>query len=260
MGFATDLLSALRRHWPHYLVEAGGLAAFVSLSSATSVVFHHPSSAVARALGPSEMVQRTGLALVVGGLIMAMAYSPWGKRSGSHFNPAITLAFWKLGHIRTADAVWYVLAQFAGGLAAAFAVFKLLDPWFGYPAVHYNTTRPPNVAFGWAWALLAEMVISAVFLLVLLYALHSARLKAWVGALAGALLALFIVFESPISGMSLNPARSLATATAAGLSPALWVYLVGPLAAMWAAAVWFGRYRERQHLSERPPVYPDATA
>ncbi|OGX80770.1 hypothetical protein BEN49_03400 [Hymenobacter coccineus] len=250
----------MRRHWPHYLVEAAGPAAFLIISSATAVVFHHPDSAVARTLGPSEMVQRVGLALVIAALIMAMAYSPWGKRSGAHFNPAVTLGFWQLGHIRTADAVWYVAFQFAGALGAGFLMFNLLEPWFGYPAIHYNTTRPMEGDYGWLWALLAEIGISAVFMLVLLRALHSAQFKTWAGALSGLMLAVFIVFESPVSGMSLNPARSTGTAAAAQLAPGLWVYFVGPLLAMWAAAVLFGRYRARKALPERPPLYPDATA
>ena len=260
MGFASELLPALRRHWPYYLVEAAGPATFLIVSSAAAVVFHHPDSAVARTFGPSEMGQRVGLGLVIAVLIMAMAYSPWGKRSGAHFNPAVTLGFWQIGHIRTADAVWYVAFQFAGALAAGPAMFHLLRPWFGYPAIHYNTTRPIEGDYGWLWALLAEIGISAAFMLLLLRALHSAQLKAWVGALAGLMLAVFIVFEGPISGMSLNPARSTGTAAAAGLAPALWLYFVGPLLAMWAVAVWFGRYRARKALAERPPVYPDATA
>ncbi|TPG65629.1 MIP/aquaporin family protein [Hymenobacter nivis] len=260
MGFARELLPALRRHWPYYLAEAAGPAAFLVVSSATAVIFHHPNSAVARALGPSELVQRVGLGLVIAGLIMAMAYSPWGKRSGAHFNPAVTLGFWRLGHIRTADAAWYVLAQFAGALGAGFLMFNLLQQWFGYPAIHYNITRPITGDYGWLLALGAEIGISAVFLLVLLGALHSARFKGWAGALSGLMLAVFIVFESPLSGMSLNPARSTGTAVAAQLAPALWVYFAGPLLAMWAAAAWFGHYRARQALPERPPLYPDPTA
>ncbi|MGI4886637.1 MAG: MIP/aquaporin family protein [Janthinobacterium lividum] len=260
MGFASELLPALRRHWPYYLVEAAGPAIFLVVSSATAVVFYHPNSRVEQALGPSEMLHRTGLALVIAALIMAMAYSPWGKRSGAHFNPAVTLGFWQLGHIRTADALWYVLFQFAGALAAGFAMFHLLQPWFGYPAIHYNLTRPIAGGYGWLWALAAEIGISAVFMLVLLQALHSARLKEWVGALAGLMLAVFIVFESPVSGMSLNPARSTGTAVAAQLSPSLWIYFVGPLAAMWAMAVLYGRYRDRNALPERPPTYPNASA
>jgi len=260
MGFASELLSALRRHWRYYLVEAAGLAIFLAVSSLTAVVFHHPSSPVVQALGPSQLLQRAGLAPVIAATVMACGASPWSKRSGAHFNPAVTLGFWQLGHIRTADALWYVLAQFAGALAAGFAMSILLRPWFSYPSVRHNLTRPLDGEYGWALALGAEMVIAACFLFTILTALHSPRLKQWSSVFAGSLIAFFIVFESPISGMSLNPARSTGTAVAAQLGPGLWLYFVGPLAAMWGTAVLFGRYRRRKALPERPPVYPDATA
>lgn len=260
MAFAPKIISALRRHWRHYLVEAAGPAAFLVVSSAAAVVFLHPSSAVARALGPGAAMQRAGVALVVGGLVMGMAYSPWGQRSGAHFNPAVTLGFWQLGRIRTADALWYVLAQFTGALAAGLAMKRLLAPWFGYPTIHYNTTRPAPGAHGWLWALGAEMMISGGLMLGLLWALHSARRKRWAGALVGVLLALYIVVEAPVSGMSLNPARTLGAAVAAGQGTGLWLYFVGPLTAMWGTAAAYGRYRQRWPPAERPPQYPDATA
>ncbi|MBD2723010.1 aquaporin [Hymenobacter armeniacus] len=260
MAFATRLLQALRHHWRHYLTEAGGLMAFLTVSSTAAVLFHHPDSAVARALGPHEWMQRVGVGLVVGGLIAALAYSPWGKRSGAHFNPAVTLGFWQLGHIRTADALWYGLAQVAGALAAGFGMRWLLAPWLGHHLIHYNTTEPLDAPHGWALALGAEMLISAVLMLGLLWALHSPTRKKWAGALAGGLLAVFIVVESPLSGMSLNPARTVGAAAAAGRGPGLWLYVVGPLLAMWATAEAFRRWRAGRPVGERPPVYPDPTA
>ncbi|MDO7850229.1 MIP/aquaporin family protein [Hymenobacter convexus] len=260
MAFATRMTDALRQHWCHYLVEAGGIMAFLTASSLAAVVFHHPDSAVARALGPQEWVQRVGVGLVVGLLIAAMAYSPWGKRSGAHFNPAVTLGFWQLGHIDTADALWYWLAQFAGALLAGFGLFWALAPWFGHHLIRHNTTQPIEATHGWALALGAEMLISSVLMLGLLGALHSATGQKWAGALAGLLLAVFVVIESPLSGMSLNPARTLGTAVAAGEAPHLWLYFVGPLAAMWATAEAFRRYCQRHPPTTRPPHYPDAAA
>ena len=260
MALVTRLALALRRHWPHYLVEAGGLMLFLVVSGVTAVAFQHPDSVVARALGPHEWVQRTAMGLVMGGLIVGMAYSPWGKRSGAHFNPAITLGFWQLGHIRTPDAVWYVLAQFGGALVAGFGMHRLLAPWFSHPRIHHNTTRPIDAAHGWAIALGAEVLISSLLMLGLLWALHSARRKKWVGAVAGLLLAVFVTIESPLSGMSLNPARTLGTAAAAGEWRGVWLYFVGPLAAMWATAEAYRRYRQRRPGTARAPVYPDVLA
>lgn len=262
MAFATQLTHALRRNWRHYLAEAAGIMAFLIVSSVAAVVFHHPDSALARAFGPQAWVQRMGVAAAVGLLITAMANSPWGKRSGAHFNPAVTLGFWQLGYIATADALWYALAQFSGAILAGIGMFWLLRPWFGHPDIHYNTTVPLDAAHGWAWALGAEILISAALMLVLLWALHSPKRKPWAGALAGLTLALFVVVEAPLSGMSLNPARTLGTAVAAGVGHGLWLYLLGPFGAMWATAALYQRYHQRQLLPSKQPLphFPDPTA
>jgi aquaporin Z len=260
MAFATRMTQALRQNWRHYLVEAGGIVAFLTFSSVAAVLCHHPASALTRWLGPREWVQRVGIGLVLGALIVAMSYSPWGKRSGAHFNPAVTLGFWQLGRIGTADALWYALAQFAGGLVAGVGLHRALAPWFGHPRIHHNTTQPLAGAHGWAVALGAEIVISSLLMLGLLWTMHSARGKQWTGALAGLLLAVFVVVEAPLSGMSLNPARTLGSAVAAGEAPHLWLYFVGPLGAMWATAEAYRRYRQRRPPAERPPQFPDATA
>lgn len=261
MAFATHLTQALRRNWRYYLVEAAGIMAFLTVSSLAAVVFHHPDSALARAFGPEAWVQRIGVGTAVGLLITAMANSPWGKRSGAHFNPAVTLGFWQLGYIATADALWYALAQFSGALLAGFGMFWLLKRWFGHPDIHYNTTTPIAATHGWAVALGAETLISAALMLVLLWALHSPRRKPWAGALAGLTLAFFVVVEAPLSGMSLNPARTLGTAVAARKGHGLWLYFVGPLAAMWATAALYQRHRRSRPLAEQElPHFPDPSA
>ena len=261
MAFATQLTEALRRNWCHYLAEAAGIMAFLTVSSVAAVVFHHPDSALARALGPQAWVQRIGVATALGLLIAAMAKTPWGKRSGAHFNPAVTLGFWQLGYIATADALWYMAAQFSGALLAGAGLFRLLQPWFSHPDIHYNTTLPIEGPHGWALAMGAEILISAALMLVLLLALHSPRYKPWTGALAGLALALFVVVEAPLSGMSLNPARTLGTAVAARKGHGLWLYFVGPLAAMWATAALYQRHRRSRPLAEQElPHFPDPSA
>ncbi|GAB3652295.1 aquaporin [Hymenobacter agri] len=261
MAFAASLARALRRHWCHYLVEAAGIMAFLMVSSVASVVFHHPDSALARALGPQPWVQRIGVGAALALLIAAMANSPWGKRSGAHFNPAVTLGFWQLGYIATADALWYGLAQFAGAVLAGLAMFGLLKPWFDHPDIRYNTTTPIEGTHGWALALGAEVLISAALMLVLLWALHSRRLKPWAGVLAGLALALFVVVEAPLSGMSLNPARTLGTAVAAGIATHMWLYFLAPFGAMWATAA-LHRHFQRSQLPGKPapPHFPDPSA
>lgn len=280
MLLLSELLPALRRHWSCYLAEAAGLAFFMTCSGLLTLALEHPASPlhqwlVAQGVGPME--RRVPLGLGMGLVIVALIHNPWGKRSGAHINPAVTLAFWQLGKIRRADALWYGLAQAAGGIGMALLLKRLLGSWYAHPSFHYGTTRPgpggPWLAFG------AEFIISFVVMGVLLVALHSARLQKLAGWLVGALLVSYIIWESPYSGMSLNPFRSLASDVAAGEFDYLWVYLLAPSAAMWLATVLFQRFYLARHAQPtkaiptpptapdlaglnrtEPPVYPDLSA
>src|SRR5439155_1638810 len=71
-----------------------------------------------------------------------LIYSPWGRRSGAHFNPATTLTFWRLGKVGSADAAFYALAQAAGGLAGVLVAAGLLGESVAHPSVQYVTTIP----------------------------------------------------------------------------------------------------------------------
>ena len=132
-------------------------------------------------------------------------------------------------------------SQLGGGAGAG--IFWLLAPWFGHPDVRYDTTRPPDGTFGWVIALCAEILISSALMLVLLWSLHSAQLKQWTGAFVRLLLALLVVVEAPLLGMSLNSARPLGSAVPAGGSPGLWLYFLGPLPATWVTAAVYGGWR-----------------
>ena len=267
--------AALRRHWTYYLTEAAGVAVFLVFTGVGSVLLNHPDFPLRAWLGESELLRRSVLAVGVGLVVAGLTYSPWGQRSGAHINPAVTLAFWHLGSLRGADAVWYVLAQCAGGAATGALLSRLLHPWYGHPDVNFNLTEPGPA--GAAVALLAEVVISGVLMWVLLYALHSERLRPYTGWLVGALLAVFVAFEAPLSGMSVNPARSLGTAVGAGDFEHLWIYWLAPIPAMWLAAVLFQRlYQgaplpcavlagcatrpEHGPLASSPPQFPDPDA
>ncbi|KAA9333111.1 aquaporin family protein [Hymenobacter busanensis] len=276
MTLLTRLQVAARRHWPHYVAEAAGLAFFVACASLLTVLLEHPSSGVRQALALHPLGRRALMGVGMGFVIVAVVYSPWGKRSGAHINPAVTLGFWQLGKISTADALWYVAAQTVGGTAAAWALNAFLHQWLAHPAIGYNQTLPPPGPNGWWLALGAEALISFVLMLVLLWALHSARFKTYTGWLVGVLLAVYIVVETPYSGMSLNPARSLATALVAGNLHHYWIYVAGPCAGTWLATVLFLRWHHGQSLAcailagceaaansphaTEPPHYPDRTA
>src|SRR5919108_4861713 len=101
--------------WPEYLIEAAGLGTFMMVACTFGVWLGHPESAVVRVL-PDPLARRALMGMTMGLTAIALIYSPWGRRSGAHFNPATTLTFWRLGKIASADAVLYALAQAVGGI------------------------------------------------------------------------------------------------------------------------------------------------
>lgn len=243
-------------HWPEYLAEGGLLGLFMVIACILGVALDHPASAAVWAL-PDPFVRRALFGLAMGATAVAIVYSPVGKRSGAHINPAITLAFLRLGKVKRRDAALYVLAQVAGATAGVLLAWAALGGGLAHPAVHFVTTRPGPAGALVAFA--AEVLISFVLMSVVL-AVSASRRAAWTGVCAGVLVALYITFEGPISGMSMNPARSLGSALAASELGALWIYLLAPPLGMLAAA---GAMRRRaagacaklRHVSDVPCIF-----
>jgi aquaporin Z len=222
-----------RDHAPEYLMEAAGLGLFMVSACGFGALLEHPASALRGAL-PDPFVRRLLMGCAMGATAIALIYSPWGRRSGAHLNPAVTLAFLRLGMVRRRDAAWYVAAQFAGAVAGVQLAALFLRPWIADPAVRWVVTRPGPHG---AWiAFAAEVGMTFVLMSVVLEVSSRARWARWTGACAGLLVALYIAFEAPVSGMSLNPARTFGSALAAGDWTAWWAYVMAPLFGMQFAA------------------------
>ena len=224
---------ALRRHWPEYLMEAAGLGLFMLSACLFTTFVEHPASPVRQAIA-TPILRRVLMGLAMGLTAVSIVYSRWGQQSGAHLNPAVTLTFLRLGKVSRWDAGFYVLAQLVGGAAgvavAGLALGGLLDD----PAVNHAATQPgmPGVLV----AFVAETVISFVLMAVVLTASNAAPLAPFTGLFAGALVAMYITLEAPLSGMSMNPARTLASALSAHVWRALWLYFVAPPLGMLLAA------------------------
>jgi aquaporin Z len=181
----------------------------------------------------------TGLAM--GTTAVLLIYSPWGMQSGAHFNPATTLTFFRLGKVRARDAAWYVGAQFAGAIAGVGIARALLGRLLADPATNFALTMPgPR---GMMIAFLAEVTISFLLMSVILRVSNHPRYARYTGICAGILVAIFITFEAPFSGMSMNPARSLGSALFAWSLGALWIYFTAPPLGMLVAAQLYIRRR-----------------
>jgi RNA polymerase sigma factor (sigma-70 family) len=165
--------NALTRHWPEYLMEALGLGLFMVSACVVTVLVEHPASPLGAGIG--DPVLRRGLIGIAMGLTaVGLIYSPWGKRSGAHLNPSVTLTFFRLGKIERWDALFYVLAQFVGGVGGVLLAAALLGDRLAHPAVGYAATRPGPV--GPAGAFAAEVAISLGLMTVVLLTANAARL------------------------------------------------------------------------------------
>ena len=227
------MVDAMKNHWPEYLMEAMELGLFMFSACAFTVLLFHPSSPVAQTIHDG-VLRRLLMGTAMGSTAVAIIFSPLGKRSGAHFNPSVTWTFFRLGKIEAWDAAFYTLFQFGGGIAGVLLASLTLGKLVAHQSVNYATTLPgpdgPIVAF------LAEVLITFILMSVVLTVSNTKRLARWTGMFAGALVAIYITIESPISGMSMNPARTFSSAVGAHIWMSLWIYFVAPPLGMLLAA------------------------
>ena len=215
-------------------MEAAGLGLFMVSACLFVLLLEHPSSSVRHAL-EDAWLRRALIGLAMGLTAIALIYSPLGRRSGAHFNPSVTLTFLRLGKIEPWDAVFYIAAQFIGGALGVILVASIAGMMFiGDAAVNYAVTLPgaqgPWVAF------VAEFGISFGLMLMVLVVSNRHALNRYTGLFAGALVAVFITFEAPLSGMSMNPARTVASALPSHIWSDAWIYFLAPPLGMLLAA------------------------
>lgn len=240
------MTDAFRNHWPEYVIEGTCLGLFMISAFTFGTILEHPSSLLHAAI-PNPLLRRLLMGLAMGGTAITIIYSPWGKQSGAHFNPATTFTFFRLGKIKKRDAAFYIVCQFAGGLLGAVLATAILSTWAAHPSVNFVVTAPGSA--GTAAAFAAEIVIAFVLMTVILRVSNHPRLHKLTGLCAGILVAVYITIESPISGMSLNPARSFASAVPARHWSDLWIYFTAPVIGMLAAAELYLRTRGAAHIA-----------
>jgi aquaporin Z len=237
-------LIALRAHWREYFIEAAALGIFMISACVLVVLLEHPASPIHQTLEDAALLRRAFIGLAMGLTAIGIICSPWGRRSGAHMNPAVTLTFLSLRKVDPWDALFYIFFQFAGGVAGVLLASVLIGPPLEHSAVNYILTAPGS-AGPWA-AFAAEFAISLLMMATILWFSNSAGLHRFTPLAAGTLVCLFITFEAPLSGMSMNPARSFGSAFSAGEWTALWIYFIAPTAAMLLASVIY-RFRRGAH-------------
>jgi aquaporin Z len=235
----------LKKHWPEYLIEASGLAFFMMSACAFGALLEHPASPAHQAI-PDDLARRMLMGVAMGLTSIGIVYSPWGRRSGAHLNPAMTLTFLRLGKIEWRDAVFYVCAQFAGGITGVLVARGAIEEFVSHPKVNYVATLPGER--GLAVAFMAEAVISFILMFVVLNVSNNMKLARFTGLLAGALVATYISVEAPLSGMSLNPARTFGSAFSAQAWMGLWIYFTAPPLGMLLASELYIRLKGKREV------------
>jgi len=224
---------ALSQHWRLYLDEAAELALFMISACVCTVLLFRPGC-TAISLVPSAALRRLAMGFAMGLTAVLIIHSPMGKRSGAHFNPAITLTYLRLGKIARWDAVFYVLFQFAGGVAGVGVSALVLGPQLAAPGVEYAVTVPG--VYGTAGAFAAELFMAALLMGVVLFTSNRTRLAPYTGYAVGVLIVFYILLFAPVSGFSINPARTVGSAVFAHVWTAGWVYFAAPLLGMLGVA------------------------
>lgn len=221
------------RNWPEYAMEAGETA-WLMAAICVGVTFMQSPHFPMVSLIPDFFWRLVCVSFFMAANIVAINFSPWGKRTGAHYNPAVTLTFLRLGKIHPLDALGYVVAQLLGGLAGTGISWLVLGAALSGPPIQY--VAPAVQSGGVVGAYVGEFAASFLLMVFILYCTNQPRIARWTGALVGIYVVLANTFESPISGFDINPARWLAAAWPAQDWVAAPAYFLGPVLAMLLAA------------------------
>jgi aquaporin Z len=217
-----------RLHPALYAAEFVGTAILVGLGVSVAIAMFGEGSPVP-ALLPGIGLRYALTGALFGSVAAAVALSPLGRISGAHINPAVTLAFWLEGKLTWRDALLYVLAQFAGGLAGALPLLA----WGGIGlSVQFGATVPGVGIPVWE-ALFGEAGVTFLLLVTLLTMAAHERTRRFTPLSIPVFFGAMVWLEAPVSGTSANPARSFGPAVVAhmaGVAPRdqVMIYLVGP--------------------------------
>jgi len=214
-------------------MEAAEMAMLMLCICCAGSLLYGRNSAVAN-LGLSWLARSALMGAIVAGGTFIIIHSPFGRRSGAHFNPALTVAYFSLGRIHRWDAFGYVMAHFFGGIAGVFFAHQLLGANLSDFPVRYVITLPGRN--GSIIAFIAEFITSFVLMEVVLLATNHRRLARYTPLFVALVTVFYYMLSMSISGYSVNPARSFSSALFAHVWQGIWIYFIAPGFGMLAAA------------------------
>lgn len=219
----------MKKNLVPYLCEALGLGMFMFCAALATVIINDPDLFVRQHL-QNELLRRLLIGVLMGLTALYILNSPFGKKSGAHINPAVTIVQFRLGNINKVNAFFYIIFQFLGGTAGMYLIHILMPRYIQHPDVNYIVTQPGKA--GVAVAFILEFIISFILIVIVLYTNVKKNLSKYTATFVAILIAIFITLEAPYSGMSMNPARSFSSAIVSGQWNSYWLYCVAPVAGM----------------------------
>lgn len=231
-----QLKTSFKKNWKHYLQEALGLAIFMFSACFFGALLEGKTSTVHQQI-TNPFVRSIVMGVLMGATALFIFYSKFTAPSGSQINPAVTITFLRLGKMCRYDALFFIIAQFAGGTVAVYLMQLLMGNILTQPPVNSVVTVPGANAV--APAMIAEFIIAFITMTMVLFTSANDKLKRYTRMFAGCLVCTWVIVAGPISGFGMNPARSFASALPAHIWTSFWIYLFVPFAGMLSAAEFF---------------------
>ena len=242
---SASVAEAINAHWKEYLMEGAELGAFMFGTCICGfLIYSNQSPLSSFALSPLLESSLMGMAMATTTFLVIR--SPFGRRSGAHFNPSVTLTFFWLGRMHRWDAMFYVAAQFGGAVAGVAAARGIIGLPLSAPPVQYMVTQPGK--YGEAAAFVLEFLLSVLLMSTVLYTSNHRRLARFTPAFVALLTVLYFALSSSISGFSVNPARSFSSAMFAWIWRGIWIYFSAPCLGMLTAAAIYINWLGSDHV------------
>lgn len=235
----NTLKAAFEKNWKAYFMEAVCLGIFMVSASIFTTILEYPNSIIHRWI-PNDFVRLCIMGLAMGVTASLINYSPMGRLSGAHMNPAVTLTFFRLRKVKGPDTFYYILFQCLGGVLAVYLMHTVIGSAFADPHVNFVITAPGK--YGATIAFVAETGIAFCMMTMVLATSNHPMLARYTGVIAGFFVMSYVILTGPISGFGMNPARSLASAVPAMQFPSFWIYITAPFIGMLVAAEVFARF------------------
>lgn len=203
------------------------------ICGASSLLYGRSSPLVGWRL--SDVTKSILMGMSVATATFTIIRSPLGRRSGAHFNPAMTVAYFSIRRIHHWDAVAYILAQFSGGIAGVFLAHRIFGTNLSDFPVRYAVTLPGS--YGELSAFIAESLMAFIAMEVILVVTNRRNLAKYSPIFVALMTVFYFAFATSISGYSVNPARSFSSAVFARVWQGIWIYFIAPTFGMVTAAV-----------------------